>query len=1809
MAKKDGIIIDARANTEPAIRDIKNIPKRVGRSGDVVINTRLNNNISQPLGRITGDLNHFQDSLDASVARVLAFGASASVLAGIGTGLRKLVETGIEVEKTLADINVVFGLSSSELNNFSSEMFNISKTTSKSFAEVGKAATELARQGLGATETVKRLNDAMILSRLSGLDAEASISTLTATLNGFTREAIDSTEVINRLAAVDMSFAVSTNDLANALARSGAVAQDAGVSFNELISAVTAVQQSTARGGSVIGNGLKSIFTRIQRTPVLEDLERLGIATKDASGEFRGALAVLTDYSKIYGTLTDAQKASTDESIAGVYQINTLKALLRDLSGEYSVYNKALQTANGATDEAYTKNAQLNETLSALIQRTSTGFQELSKNLFNLGGEGAFRRLLEGFEFFASKLSGLLDAEKGNDFAKAFIGGFGSFLSGPGLVVLGTAVFRLMKFLLKETSQAFKQVSLLGTKKQEQLNTERSIVDTILINKNVQDQLLALGNNKVAQERYLLDLLKLENIELKRQQNLKNAISSTIANRNVRSGPSGYTYRAAGYIPNFAKDGFYQEEMIARGLGASPSVKAKMSKGTIGGRRFIMNNQEREIPNYGKNGDSAVIPNYADISKRAFLDAGKLGVGVIAGFSGGSKGRVSEDIKKIGSPNSVRLLRALGEDSKIDLINIPVSTIPGRGLGKEQFQNGINKYFIRSLNDYTASTYETLFGKGGLSFTSEIRKNRLNIFDDTTEGGIFESSLRLASKSKKAFQEGRNVGFDFVDNSSRLKKAFFPNSNNIQFVDAKRSDTKDNLKSLLKKIFNNGFLNQIAYQEIRSQFPNLKDLEGDDFKAVGSRAARKQAMKGMPTEKHVSLIGRTTTAQKIARGIPLVASGYIPNFSGLSDAIGRERRESGLPVSKIRAHFGAGGNPIAVTNTRDEPRGLRDVPNFARPIRDPISGRFQSGTGGERASQVVNYTIEQLKKFGITLEKTTKNEQVNQSKRSKYFEKNRSNIGFAGQFIGYGLGSYLEQSENKTTKSVGSSLSTGIQFASSAALLGLSGPASAAVGVIALLTKGLSDFIDKGPEAIEVLEKLQSETQKNSNAAAIHIQKQAEIEDERKGSNDLRKISKLSQEANIAKFQIEDAELRNALSKNAGNTEELSKNLAKYTLERGRKEAEQGLTAAIESGKGFLGTFSKKERDNVLSAYKENINNILTDNSLSKEQKTKNIEDFETKTTEQLINSVSGGNKKLRRGAVNSLSKELDAIFNATIEKRNSIEINSEQDKAELIQANSDKLISLINKSQQQYTSNILKVYELQTKQSKEQLDLMQSFYLSSKDKSRQRDVASGSTTEFLSGRNSLRDQYFVESNKIRLDSSDSLRNSFIESGLSNLLNFDKDGIRGRVELPNEGGEKKFANFDVSKLAKVAGNILGSGETLKSFYNEIKDIEPLEKEAKATAILIDQINIAENDLFKNKARFYLDFLNSLKDARANQLGNFSKSTFFKNEEDISKTREGFNVNKTEGGITGVFNNISDLLNRIGGPNNANLGIVNQTTSAQTVLQNIKDTLTTIGLGSTNNTTGTQLDKLNQYQATISKTLQDVLSGKGFQQAQQRLLTGSGTSSDVNRVGRASALQGLLEVISTQQQQFRDSGLVNRFATSGTERGPITSDTYRNAVDKKDSFNALADLFRAVKSTGNKEKIDQLSSQTKYELGLFGNGENLNSKDILKALEGMNPNAINQLIKDLMTNFQPTENQEMIAATKDLTKSLEILNNTISSKEFGGDGETTNLTFELDSERIGKILAGTLANNKAEIDQIWKNIEALQASSPTPVASR
>jgi len=560
---------------------------------DLVLNTKG----FRPLGRINGQLGEFEKSLDASNARVLAFGASAGAILAVKKAFTATVKAAIEVEKSLQDINVILGATSANLKKFGSELFEIASKTGQAFQVAATAATELARQGLGTEETLKRTRDALILARLAGMDAAEAVNALTAAINTFNKAGLDSTTIINKLANVDAAFAVSSDDLAKALGRVGASAKSAGVSFDQLLAIVTTVQQKTARGGAVIGNSFKTIFTRIQRPRVIKELENLGIAIRGVEGEVLPAMKVLQNLARQFDNLSQSQKAQITELIGGVFQVNILKAAMSDLSKETGIYNRALGVSIGSSDQALRRNEELNKTLAAQFQRTVNTFKEGAAELGELTLGPALERMF-GFVDEMSKIGESDFGKVGVSIAKSIFEGLGKFISGPGLLVIGLVLFKTFSQLGKFAADAFKTLTGLNKTLQTQQSLQRQVFDVLSENpdllKKIKDGTMSVEDAHEA----IYDQIKkntgaLDDQLLVSQQLARNLMSGGVgysADFGATTGKKPRKFGSAGYIPSFAADRGEVLGMMAGGYSKSQIKNPKTRQQTIhDGRGGVFN--------------------------------------------------------------------------------------------------------------------------------------------------------------------------------------------------------------------------------------------------------------------------------------------------------------------------------------------------------------------------------------------------------------------------------------------------------------------------------------------------------------------------------------------------------------------------------------------------------------------------------------------------------------------------------------------------------------------------------------------------------------------------------------------------------------------------------------------------------------------------------------------------------------------------------------------------------------------------------------------------------------------------------------------------------------------------------------------------------------------------------------------------------------------------------------------------------------------------------------------------------------------
>ena len=365
------------------------------------------------------------------------------------------------------------------------------------------------------------------------------------------------------MANVDAAFAVSAKDLAEAIKRVGSSAQDAGLSVDELMGMVTAAQQTTARGGAVIGNSLKSIFTRIQRDGVLQQLEQVGVKVRDLSGEMLPAIQIMKQLAGTLDSLSGSHRAHIQELVGGVFQVNVLKASLGDLGKQYSIYEQALKTSANSTNEAIARNEELNKTLDALFIDVGNNIKKVGADI----GQLTIGPALTGSLELLNKGLKAIDVKEakglGDKIGKGILEGLGKFISGPGLIMGAGLLGKLLLNFGSFIKDSFKDFFQLNTVLQQRVAIEQQINRELAKNEDLGDAILSGEISIQEAEQVLLRQMQKRTAEQEKMNVAVAEMAILLKSSGVTAMPTGraseQTYvvkpprKSSGHIPAVSK--------------------------------------------------------------------------------------------------------------------------------------------------------------------------------------------------------------------------------------------------------------------------------------------------------------------------------------------------------------------------------------------------------------------------------------------------------------------------------------------------------------------------------------------------------------------------------------------------------------------------------------------------------------------------------------------------------------------------------------------------------------------------------------------------------------------------------------------------------------------------------------------------------------------------------------------------------------------------------------------------------------------------------------------------------------------------------------------------------------------------------------------------------------------------------------------------------------------------------------------------------------------------------------------------------
>ena len=948
-------------------------------------------NLSQPLGRVSGLATEFEKSIAASNARVLAFGASVGIINGVQNAFSDLVKTGIEVQKTLADIAAISGQGGKQLSQFGDALFDIGKTTGQSFKTAAQAALEFSRQGLSVEETLKRTNDALTLTRFTSLNAAESVDVLTAAANSFSESGITTAQIINKLVAVDTKFAVSAEDLANGLARAGSIAQEVGVNFDELNAAITVAQERTARGGAVIGNALKTIFTRLRSDETVQALRNIGVESLNAQGQLKGAVPLLQEVAQKIQGLSGGERIQILEAVASKYNINILSALLDDLNNANSKFTQAVGVSAGASNQAYERQIELNKTLAAQINAATVSVTQLFNKLSEIGVTDSLATLLKFVNDLVNGFNNLIDSEGvGGNIAKGLVKGISDVFFTIGLPIIGAIFIKLTKDIAQFGVESLKTILGINQQVRERQALEQAVVNTLIRDQEIMASILALSGNRAKQEEYLLGVYNRQLNALQQVQNIAKSVTPALMAGGLSATTGQIQKRGAGgYLPA------QEAADVRRGVGGASASSRVVSIPNFafgGGKRgtMIANTSEYIVPNFA-NGGSAIFNK--DMVKSYGLPAGAKKISAAGGYvpnfaiinadekyaalvgqklskqGSGNMGFVQRYVKKSGNTNDFEILRN-DPSGSLDKIVFPVYGVPEQSQTAASIDETVKN--LERMGKNEAFKIAKAITGGEMPEPERIAKDRAGFNPGSLSsfaGSIFEASLG-ALLGDKAFSDYSSQSvtsaFDFDLTKSNKLKNVFGISENSKYLEVKGSFKEGLMDSVAKKIYQvEGIKTReaISTGKIKLQSPTVGE-RGKNARAFIDKNGKtwieiannqfEEAPIGIDLNRYDTRGKKPANPSAATWGSKV---GFIPNFaagSPLGDAINREMA-AGVSPNKIRitqdGRLRNAGNPngIAVINTRDEPNGK--IPNFADLSKKDIKnilGKTPNNAGGSR---------------------------------------------------------------------------------------------------------------------------------------------------------------------------------------------------------------------------------------------------------------------------------------------------------------------------------------------------------------------------------------------------------------------------------------------------------------------------------------------------------------------------------------------------------------------------------------------------------------------------------------------------------------------------------------------------------------------------------------------------------------------------------------------------------------------------------------------------------------------------------------------
>ena len=344
--------------------------------------------LSQKLSRLFKE--HFQTAI-----------AMAGV-AMVKQGLREVYNNVVEIDDAMVELRKVTNESENAYSQFSDRAAKTARDLGASISDYVSATADWSRLGYNMPDAEELARVSTLLKNVGdGIESVTDASSyMISVLKGFDLAAEDAQKVADLVHEVANNEPASAEDILEILTRSGAALHEAGNDLDQAVALGVAMNSVTQNAEST-GQTLKtvSMYLRAAKTDLtamgestdgcansvselrseLKKLTGVDIMADAAGTQFKSTYDILMEISKVWGKLTDVDRANVTKLLGGKRNANSVSAVL----SQFQIAEKSMKDAANSAGSAAKENEVYLTSITGKLNQLDAAFQQFSKDLLD----------------------------------------------------------------------------------------------------------------------------------------------------------------------------------------------------------------------------------------------------------------------------------------------------------------------------------------------------------------------------------------------------------------------------------------------------------------------------------------------------------------------------------------------------------------------------------------------------------------------------------------------------------------------------------------------------------------------------------------------------------------------------------------------------------------------------------------------------------------------------------------------------------------------------------------------------------------------------------------------------------------------------------------------------------------------------------------------------------------------------------------------------------------------------------------------------------------------------------------------------------------------------------------------------------------------------------------------------------------------------------------------------------------------------------------------------------------------------------